>query len=114
MLRFPAREEWNALCAEVQYVRFREMIAGTGTSDVAVHMGGLGQMPSTHVLSSWAHLCHPFPFTEMREVAYRNFDMTVRSIHLDPCRHSYWLSATGRTMTSPATMQTEPMLTVQP
>eukprot|EP00892_Ulva_mutabilis_P012437 jgi/Ulvmu1/9566/UM053_0055.1 len=61
----------------IRYICFRELIAGTGPADVSTHLGELGVEPSGHKLASLAHYCHPFPFAEMREVAYRNFDMQV-------------------------------------
>lgn len=64
--------------AGVKYVQFAEIIAGQGPADIATQVGSLDVKISNMQLAAWAHMCDPFPFTAMREVAYRNHGLKVR------------------------------------
>ena len=61
--------------AGVKFIRFAEIIGGQGPVDILSHVGPGGDELQ---LAQWAHMCDPFPFTAMREVAYRNHGLQVR------------------------------------
>ena len=58
-------------------MQFSEIIAGQGPADIVTHVGKMKETPDWRQLSAWAHMCAPFPFSAMREVAYRNHGLQV-------------------------------------
>eukprot|EP00892_Ulva_mutabilis_P006238 jgi/Ulvmu1/3987/UM183_0006.1 len=64
----------------VKYIQFSEVIAGQGPTDLATHLGSAQDNPDAHLYSNWAHMCEPFMFASMREVAYRNHGLKVPSV----------------------------------
>lgn len=67
-------------CAGVKFIRFSEIIAGQGPVDRVSH-SYVGSGVTDHKRATWAHMCDPYPFVEMREVAYRNLGLQVRPPH---------------------------------
>eukprot|EP00892_Ulva_mutabilis_P012438 jgi/Ulvmu1/9567/UM053_0056.1 len=63
--------------SKVKYIRFSEIIAGQGPADIASQVGSLELPVTSGRMAAWAHMCGPFPFTAMRDVAYRNFGLKV-------------------------------------
>eukprot|EP00892_Ulva_mutabilis_P012457 jgi/Ulvmu1/9584/UM054_0014.1 len=63
----------------VKYIQFSEIIAGMGPVDITSHVGKMKVKPDSRTLSAWAHMCAPFPFAAMRDVAYRLHGLQVSS-----------------------------------
>ena len=61
-----------------RYVRFQKVLAGRGSTALDVHVGSDphgGNM--NHLFSYWAHMCTPWPWREMRAIAYGNNGVTM-------------------------------------
>eukprot|EP00892_Ulva_mutabilis_P012436 jgi/Ulvmu1/9565/UM053_0054.1 len=63
--------------SKVKYIRFAEIIAGQGPADIVSQVGSLELPVTSGRMAAWAHMCGPFPFTAMRDVAYRNHGLKV-------------------------------------
>lgn len=63
--------------AGVKYVMFSELIGGQGPADIATQVLSLEFKVNSTQMSSWAHMCDPFAFSEMRRIAYRNHGLQV-------------------------------------
>lgn len=62
----------------MKFIRLSEVIAGQGPVDLVSHVGKMSLEADDHQLAQWAHMCDPFAFSAMREVAYRNHGLKVR------------------------------------
>eukprot|EP00892_Ulva_mutabilis_P012456 jgi/Ulvmu1/9583/UM054_0013.1 len=63
----------------VKYIQFSEVVGGMGPVDITTHVGKMKVKPDSRTLSAWAHMCAPFPFSAMRDVAYRLHGLQVAS-----------------------------------
>lgn len=55
-----------------RYVRFRKLLAGRGSTALDMHVATGGHSNMNRLFSYWAHMCAPWPWRSMRDVAYGN------------------------------------------
>jgi len=56
-------------CAGIRYIQLAEVIAGQGPADIRSQVQTLTSPVTNETLAAWAHMCDPFSFTAMRQVA---------------------------------------------
>lgn len=60
-----------------RYIRFRKLLVGRGSTALDDHVAADPRGNINHMFSSWGQMCKPWPWREVRAVAYGNNDVKM-------------------------------------